>query len=309
MDLGEVFASSWKVFWKRKTLWLFSIVPLLIYVIPAIVAVLVFFNPKFFSGNIDPFLSYGILIFELVYLILVIVYVFIYVLADASLIKGTLLFDQKGEKPTISELIKQSLPFYWRVFGLYAIFIGLYLILMTAIFAFVIVAGILTLGIGLLCFVPLLLLIVPAVWLGTAFLELARTSILYDQVGIGECLKRGWALFKGKFWQIVLVALILYLGLTIISTVFYLPLYAISFIPMFRNLSQGAVAVQNIESQIFSSMRWTYIIFIPFFSLVSGILSTFIHEAWAITYVRLSRPPAAENVPAASPSQMNGNAI
>jgi hypothetical protein len=48
-------------------------------------------------------------------------------------------------------------------------------------------------------------------------------------------------------------------------------------------------------------MRWMFIIFIPVFSLVSGIVTTFIRETWAITYVRLSRQPAAAPVPPLAP--------
>src|SRR5512143_870715 len=105
MDLGEVLSSSWKVFWNRKLLWWFMIVPLLINVIPAVVLGLFMFRPDFLNGNSNSFLSFGILIFDVVYLLFAIAYMFLYVMADVSITKGTLLFDQKGEKPAAGELI------------------------------------------------------------------------------------------------------------------------------------------------------------------------------------------------------------
>jgi len=308
MDLGETLSSSWKVFWKYKLLWLFGIVPFLVYLLPIMVS-LAFFKPQFLSGSPNNLITNGFIIFGILYLLLMVIYLFVYVLTDTSIIRGTLLFDQKGEKPTTRELIKQSLPFYWRVFGLYAIFAGLFIFGMVALGAFMFLIIIASMGMGALCIFPLYLLIIPVSLLGAAFLELSRTSIVNENYGIGECLKRGWALFKAKFWKIVLMALILNFGLFLINMILALPLYVLFFIPTFLNLAQNATTTPEFPVNFFSSMRWLYLIFIPIYSLLNGILNTFIREAWAVTYLRLSKLPAAASLSAVPPLQLNGSEI
>jgi hypothetical protein len=307
MDLGEVLSSSWKVFWNRKLLWLFGIVPILIYMIPAVGMVLFVFRPDFLNSNSNSFFSYGILILDGVYVLLMIAYMFLYVFTDVSIVKGTLLFDQKGEKPGASELMKQSLPYYWRVFGMYAIFFGAYFITISIMVAIIMVATIATLGIGVLCMFPLLILYIPVAYLAISFLELSRTSIIQDNIGIGECFKRTWALFKEKFWKIVLVAVVIYFGMGVVMSILFIPLYGVLFIPFFNSVaqiplnSQTPINPQDFIPQFFSSMRWAYAIFIPIFSLVSGILNTFIREVWAVAYMRWSRKPAAAALPPSAP--------
>jgi hypothetical protein len=303
MDLGEVLSSSWKVFWNRKLLWWFGIVPPLIFMIPALVMAFIFFNPRFFNNNSDPFFGYVILTFGIVYLLLVVAYMFLFVLADVSIVKGTLLFDQKGEKPATGGLIQQSKPYYWRVFGVYAIFIGAYIILWVGLTVFMSLAAALTMGFGMFCIFPLFFLLIPIMYLASAFLELARTSIIHDNVGIGECLKRTWALFKAKFWKIVLVAVILYFGMSIIMMLLYIPLYGFMTIPFFQVMAQNSAPAPDFDLQIFSSMRWMFVIFFPVLTLVSGIVTTFIRETWAVTYVRLSRQPAAAPVQPVAPME------
>lgn len=302
MDLGEVFSSSWKVFWKYKLLWLFEIVPYLIFALPAAVVIFFMFSPQFLSGNANSIFGTGLLIFDGVYLVLIIVYAFVYVLADASVVKGTLLFDQKGDKLPAGELIKQSWPYYWRVFGLLALFVGAFIVVYLVMVAIMMAAMLATAGLGMFCLFPLFILFIPLMYLAITFLELSRTAILQENTGLGECLKRTWALFKARFWQIVLLALVLYFGMGIVVSILYIPLYAVFFIPILTSMTRNPTNPQDVALQFLSTFRWAFAIFFPIFLLVSGILITFVHEAWAIAYLRLSRQPAAA-VPPAAPLQ------
>jgi hypothetical protein len=289
MSIGEVFATSWKIFWKNKILWVFGIAPLVFYLIPYLASFLFIPGPTFFTPNdYSEFNIYGELLVAGIYLVFLVVYAIATVLAASSIVRGIYLADQRTEKLTLNKLVREGRFYFWKVFGLYAIFIGAILLVVVVLWMCMFLAVFASMGFGLLCMFPLFLFLSPLIMLGSALLEISKAAAVINGLGIQDALKQAWALFRLKFWNIVLVAIILNVGMYIISFILFSPVYFIMFVPMWMQMSQESVQVQTPASSMFTWMRWVYIIIMPIYMIIQGILLTFLRTVWAVTYLRLA---------------------
>ncbi len=73
------------------------------------------------------------------------------------MIRGTLQAEEGAERLSFGELFRGSMPFFWRVFGL-TFLIGLIFMLL---FVPLMLFGMITAGIGFLCLLPLICLLIP----------------------------------------------------------------------------------------------------------------------------------------------------
>ncbi|HTX92838.1 MAG TPA: hypothetical protein VMC09_16630 [Anaerolineales bacterium] len=230
---------------------------------------------------------YGAILVVGIGVVFLAIYALASVLAATTIVRGTCLADQGIETFTFVDLFRGSRDNFWKVIGLYAIFGGAFLLVVGALWALAFLVVIASMGVGLLCLIPLFFLLLPVNMLGAAFLELAKAAVVADGLGIGAALKRAWGLFGQNFWNIVLVAVILDVGMYVFSFILILPLYALMFIPLWAQLGQDGMQVQDPASNMFSSMRWIYLIVMPFYMVIVGILQTFLRTTWAATYLRL----------------------
>lgn len=312
MDFGEALLSSWKVFWKNKRLWLFGLVPPLIYVIVIIIGVLFVFNNSFLNNilGLNSFgsgLSAGVIIYTILFFLFMIVYMFISFYANAAIVKGALVFDQAGEKPSVQALLRESRPFYWRVTGLMLLFSAAVGVEVIVIWLVTFFAVALTLGFGALCVTPLMFIIIPVNMLAMAFIEMAKALLIKDNLTIGESLKGGWRLFKGNFWSVVLFLLIEYVIQIVITSIFYIPLYAVFFIPMLAVMNDGSLNSPNFPLTIVEMMKWIYVIAMPILVLVMSLVQTYVRCLWVVVTVRLSKRPAPAPLVSESPVQLGNS--
>jgi hypothetical protein len=308
MDFGEVFTRAWKIIWKFKILWIFGILSSCgqggggsggggntgfqfsngdANIPPGMRD---FFNrAEDFFVNIQAWeiaaLVVGLLLFIL---IMILITSAINTVGGIGLIQGTLKAEDGAEKMTFGELFRDGQTFFWRVFGL-NILIGLVMSVGVIIFVLPFVGiGIVTAGIGFLCFIPFLCLLIPAIWLVSVLFEQMNIAIVVEDLKIKDALIRGWDVFKENLGNILVMGLILGLGSTIISIFFAVPLIMVT-IPAVIGIAGGSIWGSGVmlgSGLVVAALG--FLILMPVIIVLGGILQAYVKTAWTLTYLRLT---------------------
>ncbi len=307
MDYGEVLTKAWKIIWKHKILWIFGILAS-------------FANGSGGSGgtntsfsgnetnsfsNIPPewtefFTDAGRVVENMQWwawvliglgiLLLAIIFAAIATVGKTGLVSGTKRADKGEDKLHLNELFKDSLHYFWRVFwfnvlaGLAVFFVIL------IIFVPLILLGIFTAGIGLLCLIPLLCLIIPFSWAVSIVMEQTAIAIIVNNVSIIQGLRDGWMVCKQNPWQLILMSLILGIGGGVVNFVIAIPML-LALIPIIITLVSGS-QITLASASISLILCCAYM---PILYLLSGIATSYIQSAWTLTFLRLSEGSIIEN--------------
>jgi len=289
-DFGEVLSRAWQITWKHKVLWIIGILfaffisfmfPLM--VSPLLLPILVR-NSR--TDLMLAFLVGFIIVFSLFMLVLYPTSV----LTQTSLTLGILRADQDDEHISASELIKRSLPFFWRVLGLMFLFqLGVMLVVFI-IQVVILLLTIVTLGIGTICAMPLTLLMYPALYGAIAWMEQAMNGIILDNMTVMDAAKQGWNLVRNNLMSMALMVLIIYFGIGLVTGIVIMPLM----IPLFiMPLSFGE---HQTNWTVLSISILCMVLFIPLFTLITGFSLIFSKSAWILIYLRLTRNPKLQHL-------------
>jgi len=245
MNYGEVLSRAWKIIWKFKVLWLLSILPALIGILNLPVSFV--FNPSFASFVPDSLTKTANETWFMYLRIIIYILFFIASLSTSlfgaiASVTGTFQADKGVEKLSFVGLLKNSLPYFWKVLGLYAIFMAGYIALFVLFVGCMILGAVGTGGIAMLCIFPLFFLLIPLILIGNAILEQSQAAIIVDNLGVITGLKRVWEVLKKNFWKIVLMTLILYGGSYLFSMVVSLPMFFV------MQLSFGNLVMNDSQS-------------------------------------------------------------
>ena len=289
-DVGEVLSQAWQITWKHRVLWIIGI---LFGFFISTIFLLMFFPfllPWLIQNSrmdLMPVLIAGFIIaFLLFFLVLYPISVF----AQTSATLGIIDADQDNEHFSASELIKRSLPFFWRVLGLMLLFaVGMNLIIFV-IQAIMFLLTIVTLGIAAICMMPLMFLLYPAFYIAIVWMEQAMNGIIVDNMTVTDAATQGWNLIRNNFMPMALMALVVYFGIGLVTGILIVPIM----IPLF------VVPFSLMENEpnwtiLSISMLCTFA-FIPLFAIISGWSMIFTKSAWVLTYLRLTRGSAAQPV-------------
>ncbi len=299
MDLGEVLSRAWQIVWKNKALWIFGI--------------LASCSGgggggggnsgfQFSQGDIPPGLERtfnniqdwqialiigAVILFVLIMIVLV---TFLSTVGRIGLIKGTLEAEAGAESLPFGELFSTSMPYFWRIFGL-NLLAGVALAVIGIIIAGIILFfTVITVGIGLICLIPLICLLIPLAWLIQVVLEQANIALVVEDLGILDALRRGWEVFRENLGIMVVMGLILVLGAGIISLLIAAPLIAIV-VPIVTGLALGTEQALG-GGFLFAAL--CFVVYLPVLLVLGGILRAYVGSAWSLTYLRLTGRAAAE---------------
>ncbi len=322
MDYGKILSRAWQLIWKYKILWLFGILASCgsNANTGSSGADGSGFNYRFdanrppdtlppemyhFFRNFSEFferMSYqwgmwvGILI--LVVLVLAFVTFVMRVYGQVGLVRGALNADtNQPERLSFSEVAAEVKPFFWRLFGFQLLIFFVSFVLVGLIVLVVIAGTAMTLGIGLLCFLPLICILVPVGWAVSIVIKQAVIAMLVDDLTIGDSLARGWEVVRNRAVDYLVMGLILYIGGWIISIVISLP-QLLALAPLFSAILQGAWTDdwQNILKGIWISVV-CLVAYWPVLLVLRGILNTFTESAWVLTYLEASRAESEPGEP------------
>jgi len=300
MDFGYVIKRAWEIIWKFKVLWIFGILASCGQAGGAggsnsgyrfssqdsnvTLPVQQFFN------QLNPTVIALLIAFAIfVGLVLIVIAIVLGTVGRVGLIRGTMKAEQGAERLTFGELWREGLAYFWRVFGLnlligVIIFLAILIIFITGL---VLTVG--TFGLGALCLLPMICLIIPFMWAVSVVIEQANVALVVENLGIIEAIKRGWQVVWGNIGSMIVMSLILILGVSLIGgAIIGLPLLIVA-APAIVGFTTGtADAIRNglIVSGFF------FIIYLPVLLLLSGILRAYISSAWTLTYLRLTSKPS-----------------
>jgi hypothetical protein len=308
MDIGSVLSRSWQIIWKHKILWIFGIlagctnggggggsgwrgegggggqVP------PQFQPFAQFFE-NLTEGQIALLVGIGIL----VALVLIVVAVFLGTIGRVGLIRGTQQAEGGAASLVFGELFSGSMPYFWRVFGL-GLLVGLLaLVVGGGIAALAILGAVATLGLGLICLIPLICILVPVFWFISVIVEQASIAIVLENLGVMDGLRRGWEVVRANLGTMIIMALILMLGVGGIGGfIIALPLVFI----VLPAVIGGAVGTDQSVGGGLILAAVCFIAYLPVLLVLNGILRSYIETAWTLTFMRLTGKPAAALQPA-----------
>ena len=152
--------------------------------------------------------------------------------------------------------------------------------------------GVLSAGVGFLCLLPLICLLIPVGIAVGIIIEQANRAIVLEDLSMFDGLKRGWEIARSNVGPIIVMALILFgIGL-VLGIVIALPIFLIVFPTVFA-FAMG-------EGQSFTPLYIAgacFCLYIPVAWLLNGILTTFTQSAWTLTYLRLTQNPETPEMP------------
>lgn len=296
-NFGEVLSRAWQIIWKHKVLWIFGIFagcsrgggggssgggggatgPGGDGRLPEI--------ERFFEqlGQWIDNNAWIIAVFVLAVLVLIILAIFLGAIGRIGLIRGTYHAEQGRERLVFGELFSESMPYFWRVFGLSLLIGVLILLLILPLILF----GVLTAGIGLICILPLLCLLIPLSWAVMVVIEQANVAIVLEDLGIVDGLRRGWEVVRANVGTMIVMALILFIGAAVIGILLAIPII-ITIIP--AAIAIAAAAGGDTPAAWIWTLGICAVIYLPILFVLNGILTAYVQTAWALTYMRLTRP-------------------
>lgn len=306
-NFGEVLSRAWQITWKYKVLWIFGILagcaqgsgggsgnvrgggdnggnPL----------------PQDLQRYIDQASQWieqnwwVLIVAFLVMFLIILLFIFLGTIGRIGLIRGTLQAETGAEPLVFGQLFSESTAYFWRVFGLSLAFGLIFFVL----FFTLIISGVLTAGIGFVCLLPILCLLVPIAWVVNIILEQAYVAIVKDNLGIVDGWKRGWQVARGNLGPILIMALILFALAFFASLIIAIPILVIV-LPAAITFALGNG--QNTSPLLLAGL--CFVGYLPVLILARGILATFTGSAWTLTYLRLTAAP-----PASVPVVVEGNA-
>lgn len=298
-NLGGVLTRAWQIIWKHKVLWVFGVFSVFArgggggggggntgYRTRSGEAPFSADQFERFERGFEQafrFLEQNlwvIFVFAIFVVVLALLFYALGIMGRIGLIQGVNRVEQGAERLAFGELWSESLPYFWRVFGLNFL-IGLAFLLILGPF---VLFGILTAGVGFLCLIPLICILIPVSWAVMVIVEQAQAAIVIENLGLWDGFKRGWEIVKNNAVNFIILALILFIGGAIAGVVIALPLFLAALPLIF-----GMGMLRETLAPLYIALACCAL-YLPVLYLLSGILAAYIQSVWTLTFLRLSKP-------------------
>ncbi|HXF85439.1 MAG TPA: hypothetical protein VNK49_08620 [Anaerolineales bacterium] len=283
-NFGEVLTRAWQIIWKHKILWVFGI--------------LTGCQGGWSGGGggrggeggfreldnrlferIAQWISenmWVVVVVAILFILLILLFIFLSAIGRIALIKGTYKAERGAERLVFGELFSESMPYFWRVFGL-SWLIGLAFLLVLS--PFIVLSIFFPLGMA--CLVPMICVLIPIALVVGIIIEQAIRGIVLENLGIVDSLRRGWEVFRTNLGVVILMTILLGLISVTIGSILALPLL-IALIPLVIGIASG-----NNASLWMAGL--CFLAYLPVLLVLNGILMAYIHSAWTLTYMRLTQ--------------------
>lgn len=291
MDISAIFKRAWEITWKFKGLWVLGILA----------------NCSGggtrFSSNVsnlpqystgggefpqierwlqsipeETWIAFGIAV-VCGLLLLALGFWVLAAIGNGGLIAGFYMAET-GETVTLASAFQQGIRYFWKL-----LVIQLILGLASLVFFVPVIFGgallsILTLGIGLICLLPLICLLIPLGIVLTIYTLLTQVALIVEELDIVAAFQRAWEVFRSNLGEVVLMGLILGVGGFVVGLILAIP-----FILMALPFITGLIVGTEISSVAGFSVTLIGILFyLPVLLVAGGIMRTFITGSWTLTY-------------------------
>ncbi|MCL4257787.1 MAG: hypothetical protein KJZ53_04560 [Anaerolineales bacterium] len=299
MEIGNILSRAWKIIWKHKVLWIFGILASCGSRSGGGGGGNNFstdsgqnFNPppelqQFFTNlersmrtiSEEQIIMFVAIFFAAICLLVVITWL-VGLFGKTGVTVGALRAEA-GSTVTFRSIWSESWPIFDRIVGLNFL-LALPPILLGVVLAVGFAAiGVLTMGIGALCLLPLLCLFIPIGIAYGVFTDFASIAVIKENLGISGAIQRSWDVLSKNVGSLALLALVLILGSFFISILLALPFF-LALLPLILGAANGG-AMQN--------MTVTLVCFaalIPVILVASGILYSYLQTAWTLAYAEFT---------------------
>ncbi len=281
IDIGEVLSRAWQVSWKNKSLWIISIVLMLVSFLLIPIMLVPMIADIAWDQNIDDGLV--LLLFMGGSILFLLVIYPVGALLNAALTKGILYAEREAGKRSFIELIRESYPCVWRYLGTMALFGGGITLLLVLFYGLAMLLSVVTFGLAMICVLPFLFLQYPLMLVWYVWMEQALTAVVVDNMKVMDAAKHSWQLFKKNIFAFIIVGLVFYFGARMLSSFVTMPfMFPLFFLPF-------AFETREVGRTLLIIGGLFMIVFLPFFLLIEGGVMTLMKSGWIITYLRVTR--------------------
>lgn len=188
-----------------------------------------------------------------------------------------------GASVSLGEAFTAGVFHFWRLLGA-QLLIGLSLLVIFLVLAVPAVGlAIFTLGFGLLCLIPVFVVMVLA---SSLYFQFVQMAIVVEGNGVMGSLRRALDVIRANLGPVLVMGVILLVGMFVLSAVITLPLLAAA-LP----LVTGFVLGDQAASAGIGLAALCLVGYLPILILLQGILTTFVTGSWTLTYLRLIERP------------------
>ena len=294
MNFGEVLSRAWKITWSYKVLWIFGLLATLggsgggngaqnnfqgstENQIPGII------GP---TNGFDNFPTWIVPLLVLAALVLIIVIVLLGALGRAGLARGAWLADSGAERLTFSQLYAESRTYFGRVLvlGILSFVIAVALLILIGLPAGL--AGAVTGGIGAICFIPLICILVPVFIAMSLVFDLGVIAVTGEDLGVEAGLRRGFEVFRAHLGEMIAIGVILWIAGAVIGFVISLPMLAIAapfLAGWMMNGQQDMLAMGSMTVGVL-----LFLLYLPVLLAARAVLTTYMTTTWTLTFRRLT---------------------
>ncbi len=295
MDIGGILTRTWEIIWKNKVLWIFGIFAGCTSASGGSQSSFTWSiqrDAPIFAENWSRTFDYvppwalflGVVSGFLIMLVVVVLVIFLSTIGKIGVIKASHQAESGQEKFTFSQVFKDSTPYFWRVFLLNLLVGVLVFVTIFLLITLGVVGSIATLGIGIICFIPLICLLVPIIWFVYIVVDQSGIAIVVEELGVIDGLNRGWNVVKSNLGYVIVMGLVLYIvigmiGGFLISMPIGLIVMPAVFAAALESTSAGAgLAVAGL----------CFVLYLPVYIALNGFLRGYIQSAWTLTFLYLT---------------------
>ncbi|MBX3036671.1 MAG: hypothetical protein KF758_07140 [Anaerolineales bacterium] len=277
-DYGNILTRTFQTTWKHKVFWGILTIPMLISfaMFPVMFLFLYFFEENQ-TSEINALVTLGFFFFTF---IIVIAFTVLQVFALSAVTLGIVRAERGEGSLRFMDLLQDSREYFWKQLGVFLIIqlsIGL---IFTVFFAFVFAATMVTMGMAALCLQPLIILLTPLSFTAIGVLEAAHTAVITENLSAWDAVKRGFEIVREHLWKYLILTVIIYFGITIISSFLMFP--------MFIPLMGFPIFAESGNEMLMGVTALFTCIFFPVMILISVISQVLLKVSLALTYLRLT---------------------
>ena len=291
MDISAIFKRAWEITWKHKGLWVLGILANCSSGSGQTSSNVSRIPQYNVSGGEFPQIDYwlqsvpegtwiaigiavigGLILLALIFWVLA-------AIGNGGLIAGFHMAET-GETVTLASAFKKGFSYFWKLLVIQLI-LGLasLAVILPVVFGGALLS-ILTLGIGLICFIPFICLLIPLGIALTIYTLLTQIALIVEDLDIVAAFQRAWDVFRSNLGEVIVMGLILGVGSFIVGLILAIP-FILMVLPFITGL------IVNTESSTIAGLSLTLIgilFYLPVLLLASGIMRTFITGSWTLTY-------------------------
>jgi hypothetical protein len=300
MDISGIFKRAWEITWKYKGLWVLGILANCsgsgsqgssnVSRIPEYqVDGGEFPRLERWLYNIPEETWFTIAIAAVCIMLLVaLIFWVLAVIGNGGLIAGFQLAET-GEAVTLGNAFQKGISYFWKLLAVQLILGLATLIVFIPVVVGIVGLSVITLGIGLICLVPLICLLIPLGIVISIYTLLTQIALIVEDLDLVSAFQRAWEVLRSKPGEILIMGLILVVGGFIVGLLLMAPLILLA-LPLITGL-----VIEGDTSSI-AGLSVTVIgvlLYLPILLVASGIMRTFITGSWTLTYRSLIEAPSA----------------